>query len=62
MSERSDGDVSLKAQYKCACGHPRKVHVVTKREGREKIAVAHGRCLGGTPQQPMSCDCENYGA
>jgi hypothetical protein len=55
-------DVSLKALYKCACGHERRLHIVVKREGREKTAAQWGRCLGGTPQQPMSCDCELYGA
>jgi len=58
---KTDGNVSLKALYRCACGHERRIHLVIERQGREKEPVKWGKCLGGTNQQPMSCDCDQYG-
>ena len=56
----ADNDwVGVRPQQKCACGHQRRVHAV-KRDS-EKNIIEYGQCLGGTPMQPMSCECTGFG-
>ena len=60
-----DAYVSVRAQNACMfCGHPRRVHVVTRwnTSKTDRKALEWGKCLGGTAFQPMSCDCKDYAA
>ena len=59
--------IHIKGQKKCACGHPRRVHVrrligepINPKAGGQP-RYEHGQCLGVTAAGPMSCECTGYG-
>lgn len=55
---RAEDRISLMGLKKCACGHTRRIHA--RKRAHDGHVTEHGKCLGGTPEAPMSCECKYF--